>query len=101
MRSPSSRDVAEADRNGADRGEPVDTGGSLYVPRIARGRSSDVYACDGANEGQLRFLQLFTLRYWRRRRAMDVLMHARYYTQNDFDAVHILIDAYFKVQGSR
>jgi len=49
----------------------------------------------------LRFLQLFTLRYWRRRRAMDVLMHARYYTQNDFDAVHILIDAYFKVQGSR
>ncbi len=56
----------------------------------------------------LRFLRVLTPEFWRRKRAMDLLCHARYYihpgydaVHSDYDAVHILIDAYWRVVEGR
>ncbi len=37
--------------------------------------------------------------WYQRRKAMRILRHARFYADKNYDAVHILIDAQFKVIG--
>jgi len=45
----------------------------------------------------MKWLKVFTLGFWRRRKALRVLRHARFYADRNYEAVHILIDAQFKV----
>lgn len=41
------------------------------------------------------------VKHYRQEKAMAILAHARYYVGKDFDAIHILTDAYFRVAGER
>jgi hypothetical protein len=39
--------------------------------------------------------------WYQRRKALRILRHARFYADRNWDAVQILIDAQFKVLGSK